>query len=124
VALHLGPVERDDLIVQMADFCLQFEGVEWVAVAGKLGPNLVIAVRNHGIGRGNAGEIVKRLFGDIGSAGGHRNMAKAVIPLNAWRRREGSTRDKAVEPRLRELFTAGLMGEDDAAEPRSTRNGS
>ena len=49
--LHLGRVERDDLIVQMADFCLQFEGVEWVAVAGKLDDNLVIAVRNHGIGR-------------------------------------------------------------------------
>ena len=83
VALHLGPVERDDLIVQMADFCLQFEGVEWVAVSGKLGPNLVVAVRNHGIGRDNAGEMVKRLFGDIGSAGGHRNMAKAVIPLRS-----------------------------------------
>ena len=110
VALHLGPVERDDLIVQMADFCLQFEGVEWVAVAGKLGSNLVIAVRNHGLGRANAGETVKRLFGDIGSAGGHRNMAKAVIPLNAWRRREGSTRDKTIGPRLRELFTAGPDG--------------
>jgi nanoRNase/pAp phosphatase (c-di-AMP/oligoRNAs hydrolase) len=124
VALHLGPVERDDLIVQMADFCLQFEGVEWVAVAGKLGRNLVIAVRNHGLGRANAGETVKRLFGDIGSAGGHRNMAKAVMPLNAWRRREGSTRDKTIEPRLRELFTADLMGEHETAEPRSTRNGS
>ena len=51
VVLNLGPVERDDLIVQMADFCLQFEGVEWVAVAGKLGGNLVIAVRNHGMQR-------------------------------------------------------------------------
>lgn len=124
VALHLGPVERDDLIVQMADFCLQFEGVEWVAVSGKLGSNLVVAVRNQGIGRGNAGEIVKRLFGDIGSAGGHRNMAKAVIPLRAWRQREGSTRDKSVEPRLRELFTAGIIGEHDSPEARSSRNGS
>ncbi|MGH7838683.1 MAG: DHH family phosphoesterase, partial [Candidatus Binataceae bacterium] len=79
VVLHLGAVERDDLIVQLADFCLQFEGVEWVAVAGKLGDNLVIAVRNHGFGRNNAGDAVKRLFGDIGSAGGHRNMATAVV---------------------------------------------
>ena len=36
VVLNLGTVKRDDLIVQMADFCLQFEGVSWVAVAGKL----------------------------------------------------------------------------------------
>ncbi len=105
--LHLGPVERDDLIVQMADFCLQFENVEWVAVSGKLAGNLVIAVRNHGMGR-SAGESVKRLFGDIGSAGGHRNMAKAVIPLTAWRRRERSTRDAVIESRLRKLFAEDM----------------
>jgi nanoRNase/pAp phosphatase (c-di-AMP/oligoRNAs hydrolase) len=113
IVLHLGPVERDDLIVQMADFCLQFEGVEWVAVSAKLGPNLVIAVRNHGLGRGNAGEMVKLLFADIGSAGGHRNMAKAVIPLGKWRQRESTTRDSMIEPRLRELLTAQILGGTD-----------
>jgi nanoRNase/pAp phosphatase (c-di-AMP/oligoRNAs hydrolase) len=106
--LHLGPVDRDDLIVQMADFCLQFEGVEWVAVSGKLDGKLVIAVRNHGTGR-SAGEVVRKLYGDIGSAGGHRNMAKAVIPLAAWRKREGSTTERAVETRLRELFAREIV---------------
>jgi len=123
VVLHLGQVERDDLIVQMADFCLQFEGVEWVAVAGKLGGSLVIAVRNHGFGRANAGEVVKRLFNDIGSAGGHRNMAKAVVPLRKWREREGTTRDREIESHLRELFTAGIIGDDDVIEGRAARNG-
>jgi len=106
--IHLGPVKRDDLIVQMADFCLQFEGAEWVAVSGKLAGNLVIAVRNHGAGR-SAGDVVRKLFGDIGSAGGHRNMAKAVIPLDAWRRREGSTHDRRIEERLRELFADAIV---------------
>ncbi len=110
--VHLGPVKRDDLIVQMADFCLQFHGAEWVAVSGKLGKNLVIAVRNHGAGR-SAGEVVRKLFGDIGSAGGHRNMAKAVIPLTHWRRREGSTADKTIEPRLRELFAEQIVPIED-----------
>ncbi len=115
--VHLGPVKRDDLIVQMADFCLQFHGAEWVAVSGKLGDNLVIAVRNHGAGR-SAGDVVRKLFGDIGSAGGHRNMAKAVIPLTGWRRREGSTADKTIEPRLRELFAEHIVPiEDDASSP-------
>ncbi len=114
--LHLGRVERDDLIVQMADFCLQFEGVEWTVVSGKLGENLVIAVRNHGIGRANdAGEVVRRLFGDIGSAGGHRNMSKAVVPLKAWREREGTLRDAPIEDRLRTLFEAQIHREADSA---------
>jgi nanoRNase/pAp phosphatase (c-di-AMP/oligoRNAs hydrolase) len=120
IAIHLGIVERDDLIVQMADFCLQFEGVAWVAVSGKLGSNLVIAVRNHGVGRENAGEVVKRLFGEIGAAGGHRNMAKAVIPLRKWREREGTTRDSAIGPRERELFSSAIIGEEHHGNGRSS----
>jgi nanoRNase/pAp phosphatase (c-di-AMP/oligoRNAs hydrolase) len=112
--LHLGRVERDDLIVQMADFCLQFEGVEWVVVSGKLDGNLVIAVRNHGTGRRNAGELVRKLFGEMGSAGGHRNMSKAVIALNDWRAREHTLRDSAIETRLWELFEAQISGDNDA----------
>ena len=122
--LNLGQVARDDIIVQVADFCLQFEGVEWVAVAGKLGSDLVIAVRNYGMSGDNAGEAVQNLFGDIGSAGGHRNMAKAVIKQTAWRRREGSTRDRFVEERLRELFLAEISGERMSHESRlASRNG-
>ncbi|HJU28064.1 MAG TPA: bifunctional oligoribonuclease/PAP phosphatase NrnA [Candidatus Binataceae bacterium] len=123
IALHLGAVERDDLIVQMADFCLQFEGVEWVAVSGKLGSNLVVSVRNHGGGRGNAGDMVKRIFGELGSAGGHRNMAKAIVPLRRWRQREGSTRDARIEARLRELFTAVMLGDGEIVDGRALRTG-
>jgi nanoRNase/pAp phosphatase (c-di-AMP/oligoRNAs hydrolase) len=116
IALNLGRVERDDIIVQMADFCLQFESVKWVAISGKLGKDLVIAVRNYAAGRENAGEAVKALFGDIGSAGGHRNMAKAVIPLRAWRRREGTTRDRAIEARLNQLFGPHVAPDRDTSE--------
>ena len=115
--IHLGPVKRDDLIVQMADFCLQFEGAEWVAVSGKLGGNLVIAVRNHGAGR-SAGDVVRKLFSDIGSAGGHRNMAKAVMPLGAWRRREGSSSDRFIEARLRELFALEIVPLEEDGDAR------
>jgi nanoRNase/pAp phosphatase (c-di-AMP/oligoRNAs hydrolase) len=127
IAIYLGEVDRDDLIVQVADFCLQFEGVQWVAVAGKLGPNLVIAVRNHGLGRANAGDLVKRLFSDIGNAGGHRNMAKAILPMRKWSQREHVTRRVELERRLRELFTKGILGEAETANGRvhavSSRSG-
>lgn len=120
VVLNLGRVARDDLIVQMADFCLQFEGVRWVAVAGKLGTNLVIALRNHGNTRHSAGEVAKRLAGEIGSGGGHRDMAKSVIPLRAWRSREGTTRDAPTEARLRDLMVSELAEMADEFDGRAS----
>jgi nanoRNase/pAp phosphatase (c-di-AMP/oligoRNAs hydrolase) len=85
--VHLGRVERDDLIPQIADFSLQFEGIEWACVSGIYGPNYIISVRNVGYVRG-AGRVVKDAYGDIGSAGGHSSMAKAILPLaklaTAW----------------------------------------
>jgi len=40
---------------------------------------------------------VKALFGDVGSAGGHQAMAKAVIPLKAFRKKYGSTRSGRIK---------------------------
>ena len=53
-------------------------------------------------------------------------MAKAVIPLHNWRRREGTTRDRGIGLRVRELFAAAMFGDDTAGNgrPSSSRNGS
>jgi nanoRNase/pAp phosphatase (c-di-AMP/oligoRNAs hydrolase) len=80
--VHLGRVERDDLIPQMADFSLSFEGIEWAFVSGIYDSNYTISVRNVGYVRA-AGRVLKDAFGDIGSAGGHASMAKAIIPITA-----------------------------------------
>ena len=66
--VHLGRVERDDLIPQMADFSLSFEGIEWAFVSGIYESNYIISVRNVGYVRA-AGRVLKEAFGDIGSAG-------------------------------------------------------
>jgi nanoRNase/pAp phosphatase (c-di-AMP/oligoRNAs hydrolase) len=78
--VHLGKVERDDLIPQIADFSLQFEGIEWACVSGVFENNYIMSIRNVGYVRA-AGRVVKDAFGHIGSAGGHASMAKAIIPL-------------------------------------------
>src|SRR4026208_680698 len=76
----IGEAPREDFIPYTADFFLQLEDVKWTIVAGILGDTLLVSVRNLGYSR-NAGEFVKRWFSDIGSAGGHRAMAKAVVPI-------------------------------------------
>jgi nanoRNase/pAp phosphatase (c-di-AMP/oligoRNAs hydrolase) len=76
---HLGPVGTVDLIPQFAEFGLQAEGVEWSVVSGVVNDTVHVSVRNVGYVK-SAGDVVRTAFGDLGSAGGHRTMAKAVFP--------------------------------------------
>ena len=93
--IHLGEVNREDVISQMAEFCLQIEGVDWSVVSGLVGDRVVISVRNVGYVK-SAGDIMKKLYDDIGSAGGHRAMAKAVVPLERFKERFGEVSEKAI----------------------------
>jgi nanoRNase/pAp phosphatase (c-di-AMP/oligoRNAs hydrolase) len=116
LTLHVGRIEREDIIPQLADFCLQFEGTEWVVVAGSWQGFLVMSVRNPGYVR-SAGDVVRKLFGEIGRAGGHRSMAKAIVPLRHWRKAFGSTRDAAVATAVEDVFLREIYG--GAQEPAS-----
>ena len=85
----LGTSPREDFIPYVADFYLQLENVKWTIVFGIVNDSLIMSVRNLGYSR-NAGEFVRKYFSDIGSAGGHRAMAKAVVPLAAFRSKFGN----------------------------------
>jgi len=117
LTLHIGKVERDDLIPQLADFCLQFEATEWVVVSGKWQNGVVMSVRNPGYVR-SAGDVVRKLFSGIGRAGGHRSMAKAIVPLAKWRHALGSTRDSAIAKQIEDLFLRELY--NGSVDPSTT----
>jgi nanoRNase/pAp phosphatase (c-di-AMP/oligoRNAs hydrolase) len=93
--IHMGEINREDVIPQMAEFCLNIEGVEWGIVSGLVKDRVVISVRNVGYVK-SAGDIMKKLYDDIGSAGGHRAMAKAVIPLDRFIERYGEVSEKVI----------------------------
>ena len=93
--IHMGEINREDVIPQMAEFCLHIEGVEWGVVSGLVKDRVVISVRNVGYVK-SAGDIMKKLYDDIGSAGGHRAMAKAVIPLDRFKERYGEVSEKVI----------------------------
>ncbi len=98
----LGEVTREDFIPYTADFLLQVEDVKWTMVSGLVGGQFVLSVRNLGYTR-NAGEFVKANFGDIGSAGGHRAMAKAVVPWDRFRGKFGDLSGVGIAARIGEL---------------------
>ena len=93
--IHLGEINREDVIPQMAEFCLQIEGVDWSIVSGLVHNRVVISVRNVGYVK-SAGEVMKKLYDDIGSAGGHRAMAKAVVPLDRFKEKFGEVSERVI----------------------------
>src|SRR4029077_18971128 len=98
----LGALPREDFIPYVADFYLQLEDVKWTVIGGIVNDSLVVSVRNLGYMK-NAGEFVRRFFADIGSAGGHRAMAKAVVPLSRLHDKFGEVENDGLVAWLQEL---------------------
>ncbi|HYM22681.1 MAG TPA: DHH family phosphoesterase [Vicinamibacterales bacterium] len=111
----LGASPREDFIPYVADFFLQVEDVKWTVVAGIVNDTLIVSVRNLGYTK-NAGEFVRRYFSDIGSAGGHRAMAKAVVPMPAFRAKFGDVSGDAIGPKLQNLAHEFLQHDAAARE--------
>jgi hypothetical protein len=103
----IGVSPREDLIPYVADFFLQLEDVKWTVIAGIVQDALIVSVRNLGYMK-NAGEFVRRYFADIGSAGGHRAMAKAIVPMQAFRQKFGDLQVDEIGTRLHELVAQFL----------------
>ena len=116
----LGEPSREDFIPYVADFYLQLENVQWSVISGVVNDTFVVSVRNLGYSR-NAGDFVRRWFNDIGSAGGHRTMAKAVVPLEAFQQKFGIYEGSRINQRMLELVLA-FLHEYDKGHPRDPKD--
>lgn len=77
---HLGKVRSPDILVNIADFLNHVDKIDWVLVSGIHKGKLVVIFRCDGY-RKSAGKLAERIFGDLGSAGGHKEAARAEVPL-------------------------------------------
>jgi nanoRNase/pAp phosphatase (c-di-AMP/oligoRNAs hydrolase) len=81
VIAFLGPVESPDACVQVAVFFLRVINIFYVIIAGIVKDRMVVVFRGDGYRR-DCGAIVRKAFGNIGNAGGHRGAARVEIPLD------------------------------------------
>lgn len=77
---HVGRVRNPDILVIIADFFNRVHEVSWVFISGIYGETLVVIYRCDGYKK-NAGTLASRTFGELGVAGGHREAARAEVPL-------------------------------------------
>jgi nanoRNase/pAp phosphatase (c-di-AMP/oligoRNAs hydrolase) len=80
VISYVGPISYPDLAAEMADILLRLEGTRWVICMGVYQDNLILAVRTRSR-RGGAGQLVRAIVGDRGTAGGHGAMAGGQVPM-------------------------------------------
>jgi len=85
---HVGRVGTPDILVIIADFLNRVDKFDWVLVSGIYGEKLVVIIRCDGY-RKNAGKLAQKTFGEYGPAGGHREAARAEVPLKKLPLREG-----------------------------------
>jgi len=77
---HLGRVGNPDILVVVADFLTHVHEIGWVVVSGQYGEKLIIILRSDGYKK-DAGKLAQKVFGKLGSAGGHRQSARAEVPF-------------------------------------------
>ncbi len=95
VFVHLGPVVNPDVCVLVADFFMRVTPVTWSIVSGLYDEKLILIFRNDGI-RKNAGKLAKKSFCQLGSAGGHKSMARAELPVEALKDQVDYMEEKEV----------------------------
>jgi nanoRNase/pAp phosphatase (c-di-AMP/oligoRNAs hydrolase) len=78
--IHLGEVQDAATLVIIADFFMKMAEATCSIVSGIVDQKLIVIFRNAGFRR-NAGKLAEVMFGRVGSAGGHKSMARAEIPL-------------------------------------------
>jgi len=95
VYFHAGNISKPDGLVVVADFFLTLSKINWSVISGIYEKKLIIVIRNDGLRKG-AGNTAKEAFSALGSAGGHKTMARAELELKRVRKQTGSISKKSV----------------------------
>jgi nanoRNase/pAp phosphatase (c-di-AMP/oligoRNAs hydrolase) len=76
---YVGAVANPDILVVIADFFARIYGLKWVAVCGEYEDTVIVIFRGDGVR--DIGHFAAERFQALGSAGGHRRLARAEFPL-------------------------------------------
>lgn len=77
-----GDVVQPDIIAEIADFFIRFDQVNWALAMGLFDGRLKFSLRASALGS-RAGEILRDVVENLGSAGGHDKRAGGTITLAA-----------------------------------------
>jgi nanoRNase/pAp phosphatase (c-di-AMP/oligoRNAs hydrolase) len=80
---QVGRTSERDALPQAADYLATLEGVETAIVFGIVDESIQLSARSTD-SRVHIGNVLSEAFSDVGSAGGHREMAGGEVPLGIF----------------------------------------
>ncbi len=106
----VGYIKERDALPQAAEFLMREKGVRIVGLCGIRGYNIHISSRSVD-SNVHIGEVVKKAFSKLGSAGGHATSAGVQIPLDKVNIKDKSDKEliaNEVANMCRKMFFTGL----------------
>lgn len=111
----VGDLPDRDALAQAADILLTMEGVSTTLVFGHTDGTVYVSARSRGTDL-DLGEILRDAYGQIGSAGGHADMAGAQIPVGMLvESPDDEDHDSIVEEVVTDRFFEAMGIEPDPA---------
>jgi nanoRNase/pAp phosphatase (c-di-AMP/oligoRNAs hydrolase) len=74
LAVNVGDLDYPDLVAEVADMMLPFDKARWVICVGQHENNVYLSLRTD-VPTANAGQVIRRVVGARGAAGGHGMIA-------------------------------------------------
>ncbi|AZH25936.1 DHH family phosphoesterase [Haloplanus aerogenes] len=114
----IGRTSERDALPQAADYLATLEGVETAIVFGIVEDGVQLSARSTD-SRIHIGNVLDGAFSDVGSAGGHREMAGGEVPLGIFA--DYTTDDTQLFAIVDQVMTARLVAELNLTTEAETR---
>jgi nanoRNase/pAp phosphatase (c-di-AMP/oligoRNAs hydrolase) len=105
---HVGRTTERDALPQAADYLATLEGVDTTIVFGIVDDAIHLSARSPDP-RVHIGDVLDDAFGDVGSAGGHHDVAGGEVPLGIVA--DYTTDDHGLLDIVEQVVTARLVAE-------------
>jgi len=104
---YLGRIHSEAIIPELADLLLRIEGVSWSLCIGENNNLMILSIRSRSR-KYKAGNVIRKVVGKNGFAGGHREMAGGQIPLEGMSPEEKTDLpDKIIKKFLKSIGREG-----------------
>jgi len=77
----VNPLPQPEQAAEVVDFMVRFEKIDWAVCAGVFNDQLILSVRS-AKENARAGELLRKVVGNLGKAGGHDRRAGGCIPMH------------------------------------------